>query len=138
MDIGVLVSQAFPYLGAVAGAYGGAVLQRLQDEATNSTVELGRRLLARLLGRDESRPAIEAAVTDLGENPDDEDLQAAVRAQVKKALADDPELAAEIGRVLADAGVPGTAKYAVTVTGSQGVQVGDGNTQTNTFGAAPA
>ena len=98
MDIGVLVSQAFPYLGAVAGAYGGAVLQRLQDEATNSTVEVGRRLLDRLLGRDESRPAIEAAVTDLAEHPEDEDFQAAVRAQVRKALTADPELAAEIGR----------------------------------------
>jgi hypothetical protein len=138
MDVGVLVSQAYPYLGAVAGAYGGAVLQRLQDEATDSTVEVGRRLLGRLLGRDESRPAIEAAVTDLGEHPDDEDFQATVRAQVKKALTADPELAAEIGRLLVDAGVPGTAKYAINLAASQGVQIGDGNTQTNTFGAAPA
>ena len=86
MDIGVLVSQAFPYLGALTAAYGGAVLQRAQEEASNSTVEVGRRLLSRLTQRDESRPAIETAVTDLAEHPEDEDFQAAVRAQVRKAL----------------------------------------------------
>ena len=31
-----------------------------------------------------------------------------------------------------------TGKYAVTVRDSQGVQVGDHNTQTNTFGPRPA
>jgi hypothetical protein len=39
---------------------------------------------------------------------------------------------------LVDAAGARAGKYQVTVTGSQGVQVGDHNTQTNTFGAGPA
>ncbi|MGH3171166.1 MAG: hypothetical protein ACRDN0_35525 [Trebonia sp.] len=39
---------------------------------------------------------------------------------------------------LLDAAGARAGKYSVVVTGSQGVQVGDHNTQTNTFGPGPA
>ena len=39
---------------------------------------------------------------------------------------------------LLDAAGSKAGKYAVVVSGSQGVQVGDRNTQTNTFGPGPA
>ncbi|WP_275423717.1 RIP homotypic interaction motif-containing protein [Virgisporangium ochraceum] len=38
---------------------------------------------------------------------------------------------------MAEAAPTNAGKYTVTVTGSQGVQVGDSNTQTNTFGPLP-
>jgi hypothetical protein len=38
---------------------------------------------------------------------------------------------------LLDAGGSQAGKYDVAVSGSQGVQVGDGNFQRNTFGATP-
>ena len=38
---------------------------------------------------------------------------------------------------LVDAAGVRSGKYAVTISGSQGVQVGDQNTQTNTFGPGP-
>ncbi|MGI5176941.1 RIP homotypic interaction motif-containing protein [Dactylosporangium sp. CA-152071] len=71
---------------------------------------------------------IEGAVVDLAGSPADEDLAEIVRAQVRAALAQDPELAAEIARLL-------PARPGVTITNSNGVQVGDNNTQTNHFGA---
>ena len=62
-------------------------------------------LLRRLLAKDvPNREGIEASVVDLGEHPDDEDFQAAVRAQVKKALAADAGLLSELAGMVKDAG----------------------------------
>jgi hypothetical protein len=136
VDAGELAGAVMPYLAAAASVYGGAVVQRVADQAADATTEasvgLGRRLLRRLSGS--ARAAqIEDAVADLGGQPDDEAQAGIVRAQVRKALTDDPALADEIAQMLAAAG-HGGGRYSVTVTGSQGVQIGDRNTQTNTFG----
>jgi hypothetical protein len=98
-----------PYVSAAVGAYGAAVLERVQESTADATVSLGRRLLARLLGRDTSVPAMREAVTDLVDDPADEDRIAALRWQIRKVLAADPEMAAEIRRMLADQGVAITA-----------------------------
>jgi hypothetical protein len=71
---------------------------------------------------------VQAAVADLAEAPDDEELTDLVRAQIRTALARDPQLAEEIAGML-------PARPGVTITNSRGVQVGDHNTQTNHFGA---
>jgi tetratricopeptide (TPR) repeat protein len=63
--------------------------------------------LARLLGRSESVPAMREAVTDLIEDPADEDRVAALRWQIRKVLSADPEMAAEIRRMLAGEDVEG-------------------------------
>jgi hypothetical protein len=140
VDIGAVVAAVVPYLSALAGAYGHAVIEKVSDEsadaAADATVGIGRRILRRLLAIPHAGQAIGAAVTDLAEHPDDEDFTAGVRAQVKKAIAADPALLAEIAQLLADAEAdPG--KYRVAVSGSQGVQIGDHNTQANTFGVQP-
>jgi hypothetical protein len=137
VDPAELASTVLPYVSAVAGAYGGAVLDRVRDQATDAgadaTVSLGRRVLRRLLGREASSVAIEGAVLDLAGDPADEDFQAAVRAQINKALREDEQLRADLAALLTNAGA--STGSTVAVTGSQGVQVGDHNTQTNTFGA---
>lgn len=73
-----------PFLSAVAGAYGGAVVQRVTDQGADAaagvTVGWGRRLMARLLGSSRGRQVGEA-VTDLGENADDPAFTAAVWAR---------------------------------------------------------
>jgi len=121
----------------VAGAYGGAVVQRMTDEGTDAaadaTVSWGRRVLARLLGSSRGQQ-IGDAVTDLGENLEDPAFTAAVFAQVRRALAEDPELAAQIAEVRAETSA---GKFAVTVTASTGVHVGDHNTQTITLVEKP-
>lgn len=111
MDIEVtaVAAAVVPYVAAAAGAYGAAVVDRVQDAAADATVGVGGRLLRRLLGREESAPAVTAAVVDLAEDPEDEDRLAAVRLQIRKALAADPELAADVARMLQVAGVTVTA-----------------------------
>jgi hypothetical protein len=111
-------------------------VKRVADEAgdasADATVTLGRRLLRRLFASSRSAQ-IEASVVELAARPDDEASADVVRAQVRRALTEDADLAATLVRMLADAGAIGGDR-SVTVTGSQGVQVGDHNTQTNTFG----
>ncbi|NJP92831.1 hypothetical protein HCN51_25800 [Nonomuraea sp. FMUSA5-5] len=100
MDIVALANQVMPYITAAVGAYGGAVLTKAQDLAADESVNLGRRLLQRFLSREESRERIESAVQDVVETPDDEDLHAALRGQLKKALAADPGLAGDVAELL--------------------------------------
>ncbi|GAA4263881.1 hypothetical protein GCM10022255_112440 [Dactylosporangium darangshiense] len=123
-----------PYLSAAAGAYGAAVVQRVGDGASDATADaalgLGRRLARRLFGSSRSEQ-VRAAVVEVAERPGDEVLADLLRAQVRAALAEDPALAAEVAAMLTTAT---GRKFTVTVSGSQGIQVGDGNTQTNTFG----
>ncbi|MFF5182110.1 hypothetical protein ACFY2Q_29225 [Micromonospora sp. NPDC000316] len=132
-----LAGVVVPYLTAVAAAYGGAVVQRVVDQSADATAEagvgVGRRVLRRLLGSGRSGQIV-LAVTEVGEQPDDEAGRELLRAAVVTALSEDAQLAEDVARVLADAGVSG---WSVTVLGSQGVQVGSRNTQTNHFGLAP-
>jgi len=85
------------------GAYGGAVLAKVRDDAADATVGLGRRLLQRVFGhRGEGQP-LPGPLADLAADPRDDDALAAVRLAVRKALAADPGLAAEVGSMLAAA-----------------------------------
>ncbi len=98
-----LAAEMTPYVSAAVGAYGGAVLARVRDEAADATVGLGRRLLQRVFGsRDEGEP-LPGPLADLAADPGDGDALAAVRLAVRRALAADPVLAAEVGEMLAGA-----------------------------------
>lgn len=140
VDLGVLAQDVVPYVSAAAAAYGGAVAQKVTDSASdataNVTVGLGRRLLRRLFasGRGDQ---VRAAVVEVGEQPGDEASVAVLRAQVLKALSQEPGLVQEVSDMLREAGVGGD-RYTVMISGSQGFQVGSGNTQTNTFTSPPA
>ncbi|SCL53445.1 RIP homotypic interaction motif-containing protein [Micromonospora chersina] len=137
MSVVELTGVVVPYLTAVAGAYGGAVMQRVVDQSADATADaglgVGRRLFQRLLGSSRSAQ-IGQAVTEVGEQPDDAASRELLRAVVVKALSEDAQLAKDVAQILADAGVSG---WSVTVLGSQGVQVGSHNTQTNNFGPDP-
>jgi len=100
VDIPALAGQVMPYITAAIAAYGAAVWTKAQDTMADETVSLGRRLLQRLARREESRPQLEAAVADVAESPRDEDFVAALRGQIKKALAADAQLAADIEAML--------------------------------------
>ena len=100
-DVAVLAAGMTPYVSAAVGAYGGAVLAKVRDEAADATVGLGRRLLLRVFGpRGEGEP-LPGPLEALAADPDDADALAAVRLAVRQALAADPVLAAEVGSMLA-------------------------------------
>jgi hypothetical protein len=134
VDVGEIAGAVVPYLTRAAAEYGGSVVRQVSDRASDATAEatvgLGRRLLRRLLGSSRSAQ-VGQAVTELGERPGEADLVDVLSAQVRAAMARDPQLSADLARLLTQAGV-GSGKLTV-VSGGQGVQVGDQNTQTNLF-----
>ncbi|WP_326999708.1 hypothetical protein OHA72_31780 [Dactylosporangium sp. NBC_01737] len=99
VDIAQTAAAVVPFVAATVVAYGTQTLEKLRDRASDATVALGQRFLGQLLTRD--RPALTSAVEDLAADPADEDATAALRLQIRKALTDDPALAAEIAGMLA-------------------------------------
>jgi hypothetical protein len=111
-----LVDEALAALAAAIGTYGREVFDRVGEAAGDATAGLGLKLLGRI--KHGKHPALEQAVTDAAENPGDEDFTVALRAQLKKALGNDGELAADLERLVRAAGP------AVTAVGERSVAVG--------------
>jgi hypothetical protein len=81
----------------------------VRDEAADATVGLGRRLLLRVFGfRGDGEP-LPGPLADLAADPGDGDALAAVRLSIRKALAADPVLEAEVRAMFSGAGVSVTA-----------------------------
>ncbi|MEU4031364.1 hypothetical protein [Streptomyces anulatus] len=103
MDAVQLAQEVTPYVAAAISTYGVAVLTRVEEVAADTTVALGQRLLARLTGRgnvtgqasNDEGNLIES-VTQLAEDPDDFDLLAVLRLQIRRVLLNDPDLALEV------------------------------------------
>lgn len=103
--------------------------------AKSAAGELGKKLsadswdgLKRLAEKiqQKAKPALQEALTDAANAPTDEDALAALRLQLKKLLAEDPDLAAEAARLLAGM-QPGSA---VIAGGNRSVAIG-GNASGN-------
>jgi hypothetical protein len=126
-----LIDELAGALAAAVGTYGKDVFNRLGEAASNATVGLGLKILGRVRhGR--KHPALEQAVADAAQNPSDEDFAAAVRAQLKKALAADPELAADLERELRASGLTVTAAGERSVaTGNNAGIISTGDHATN-------
>jgi hypothetical protein len=126
-DIAAIAGQVMPYVTAAIAAYGTAVWTKAQEAAADETVGLGRRLLQRLARREESRPQLEAAVADVAQAPDDEDFTAALRGQIKKALAADARLADDIAAMLKASPIvagPGSQVISGSHIGGDVIQIG--------------
>ncbi len=108
-EVASLATEVVQYASAAIAAYGGAVLAKTRDDAADATVSLGRRLLQKIFGSRRPGEPAPTAVADLAEDPGDNDAIAALRLAVRKALAADPGLQAEIRGLLAGAGVTVTA-----------------------------
>ncbi|MGY3851234.1 hypothetical protein ACWV2X_39365 [Streptomyces hydrogenans] len=121
-EIMEVLGQAEPYLTAAVSAYGAAVLVRAQDVALDAAVEgtagVGRRILELVWRRrdGEERAALEAAVQDAAEDPEDSDAVAALRHQVKRALREDAELVRELVALL-----PEQVGMTVNVSGTRAI-----------------
>ncbi|MGP4050015.1 hypothetical protein [Streptomyces sp. 2A115] len=121
-EIVQLVEQAGPYLSAAVGAYGAAVFSRAQDAAVDAaagaTASLGQRILRVVWHRrdDQGRAALESAVREAAEEPDDEDAAGALRQQIKRALREDAELAREVAALL-----PAAGGVTVNVSGTRAI-----------------
>jgi hypothetical protein len=129
VDAAALAAAATSYVVAAVGVYGQAVLSKIEESSATATVQVGSRLLRRVLGRGEPTP-VRQAVTELAEAPADEDRVAVLRAELRRAMQADPQLAADVALVLREARVAVTApgNRAVAVQHNTGiVQTGDGS-----------
>jgi hypothetical protein len=117
----------------VAGAGAG-----LKDTASASIKDAYQGLKALVRKRFADRPAAEVALAEHETAPDI--WQAPLTAELTSAGAGTDETliaAAQALMTLIDAAGTQSGKYTVDISGSQGVQLGDGNTQHNVFHSPP-
>jgi hypothetical protein len=123
----------------VVAALAAGAASALQDGASSAVKDAYARLKALVQRRFADRPKGELVLAEHQAAP--QTWQAPLAAELSAAGADgDADLvaAAQALMNLVDEAGARAGKYAVTVRDSRGVQVGDHNTQTNTFGPRPA
>ena len=123
MDVASLTAFLAPLLPALLDI-GGRVAQEAVDAAGDEAVGFARRLWEKLRGKVEAKPAAQEAAHDVAEHPDDDDLRAALRVQLRKLLDDDPDLAAELGQLWDEGQRTGAVNVNVTASGAGSVAVG--------------
>lgn len=113
--------------------------QGVGERATTAVMDAYQSLKAKVAARFTGSPSREMVLAEHAKNPGTWQAPLAA-ALTDTAAATDPALvqaARELMALLDEAGArPG--KYAVDLRGAQGVQVGDRNTQTNTFTSPPS
>ncbi len=130
MDAVALSGEMMPYLTAAVGAYGTAVLAKIEEKAADATVGVGQRLLRGLLSGG-NKDDIESAVDDLARDPDDEGRQWVLRARVKETLEADDTLAAQLASLLQQrSSVSAAGKGSVAVGGDVTGIIATGNNTT--------
>ena len=109
IEVAVLAGELMSYVVAAVRTFGDGVLNKAQDDAAEATIGLGRRVLQKIFGTRKPGEALPGPIADAVANPQDEDAVAALRLAIRKALAADPQLQAEVEQMLAGAGVSVTA-----------------------------
>jgi hypothetical protein len=102
-EVATIVADAVPYVTAAVGAYGGAVLTKVRDDAADATVGIGRRLLQRVFGRQSEDARLPAPLAALAADPGDADALGLVRWTMRQALEADAEMREEVKSMLASA-----------------------------------
>lgn len=137
MDPATLTAFLAPLLPALL-KIGSQVAQETVEAVGEDAVGFGRKIWDKLRGKVEAKPAAAEAVNDVAERPDDEDLQAALRVQLRKLLEEDPELAADLGRLWEEGKATGAVNVTVTASGAGSVAIGhDAQGSTITTGTPP-
>ncbi|MEU1805531.1 hypothetical protein [Streptomyces sp. NPDC019937] len=103
VDVVQFAQDLTPYATTAITAYGAAVLARVEGDAADATVSFGQRVLRRLTGRDTpdsettaEQDALADTIAELAGSPDDADLAAVLRVQIRRLMAAHPEIAADI------------------------------------------
>jgi len=116
-DVAAFLTPFLPYL-LKAG-------ERAAEEAAkklgSSAWEKAKALWGKLWPTIKAKPAAQEAVQDVATSPQDEDAQAALRLQLKKILAKDNALAAEVARLWEEARA---SSVTATASGERSVAIG--------------
>jgi microcompartment protein CcmL/EutN len=123
----------------IVTALAAGVASALQDGTAEAVKNAYVRLKTLVNKRFAGRPKAELVLAEHEAAPQTWEAPLAAELSAAGAGADaDLVAAAQALMSLVDEAGTRSGKYAVTVRDSQGVQVGDHNTQTNTFGSRPA
>lgn len=117
MDIVALtafLAPVLPWLLRVGGRAG----ELAADKAGEEALGFAERLWAKLRGKVEAKEAAKDAAADVAENPSDEEFRTVLMVQLRKLLAEDPGLAAEVGQIWEEAQAAGAPSIITTVTAS--------------------
>lgn len=99
MDISLIVkllAPCLPFLLNVGSKAVEGASQKVGEDGWNKA----KAIWAKLQPKVEAKEAAKEAATDVAERPENEDLQASLRVQLKKILDADPALAEEIAQIL--------------------------------------
>lgn len=99
MDIPSLVKFLVPCLPFLMKV-GNKAFEKASEELGENTWNAAKAIWSKLQPKVEEKEAAKEAATDVANNPEDEDSQAALRVQFKKILESNPELATEIQKVI--------------------------------------
>jgi hypothetical protein len=116
-----LLAPFLPYLVKGVKLAGQEAARKLGEQAGEQAFEQAKALWDKLRPKIEARPAALEAAQDAAAHPDDEDALAALRLQLKKLLAEDPALAQELARLLAQSRPAGQT---VIASGDRSVAIG--------------
>jgi hypothetical protein len=108
-----------PYLVRAGEELGAEATKELKEHGG----EFAQSVWAQLGPKVETRPAAQEAVADVAKQPTDQDAQAALRVQLRKLLADDPELSHALSALLEENRGPGSTTT-VNVSGNRAVGIG--------------
>lgn len=97
-----VVAFLVPYLPYLQTA-GQQVAEGAANKIGEGSFGLAKRIWGLLVPSAETRPGLQEAVADAAKAADDEDVQAALRVQLRKLLSEDRSLADELTRVLNEA-----------------------------------
>lgn len=102
-ELTTLTADMIPYVTAAVGAYGGAVLAKVRDDAADMTVGIGRRLLQRIFGRKKESDPLPEILADLASSPDDPTVIGALQYTIRKIIENDAQMLADAREILAEA-----------------------------------
>jgi len=114
-----ILAPFLPYLLKVGEDLGARATKQMEDKGW----DLASKLWGRLGAKVDARPSAREAAVDLAAQPTDEDAQAVLRVQMKKLLADEPELQRELAALLKEAQGSGSTTT-VTASGDRSVAIG--------------
>ena len=125
MDIVTLTALLAPHLPTLM-KLGGKAAESAASKIGADTWETVKKIWAKLSPRIEAKESAKEATIDVANNPEDQDLQAALRVQLKKLLEQDKELAEAIAKILADTPPEVIAGVQITqnVTGNKNLTIG--------------
>jgi hypothetical protein len=107
MEIELLVNFLIPFLPSLLNI-GNKVFDGVLEELGADAVHKAKSIWANLLPKLKAKPAVQEAAADLAAAQDNADLQAALRVQLQKLLAQDPTLAKTLAAILNEPGTDGT------------------------------